>query len=425
MLRAWSDRVCIHGGHHPSAVSHADIRRVRPDHGAVLKMARACVSACGPGLGTACRRREGRKRGACGPGSITPAALVGQADPLPSVQKKTAGFRVIKSHLLPLFCRAPALIWPPKVCSARNAEDDQLTGEWMKEQDIAILGVCRFSMLGRGDWKAYRNQTDDALEAIYAEKATELFAAERMEARLATFEHLTLAAMAAQSDQRFQFLVIASDRMPAEYQRRLAEVCGRVEQVVLRFVAPMHVSEAITLVAAELDLVLPDTVQFRLDDDDCVSRDFIRRLRRHAAGMWRNAHFAVSFPSIYYCVTDGPTEGIYNWYSPFFSAGAAVRHSSRTVFDYGHYKIPQHLVSVTDPHFPCIVTHRGDNDTPRHEAQILRKRGMSIAAQDHVQRAFDRHFGYLGPEGLSLSTFDRFVDPDAALAKKDSDRDVA
>ena len=23
----------------------------------------------------------------------------------------------------------------------------------MKEQDIPILGVCRFSMLGRGDWK--------------------------------------------------------------------------------------------------------------------------------------------------------------------------------------------------------------------------------------------------------------------------------
>lgn len=279
----------------------------------------------------------------------------------------------------------------------------------MKEQDIAILGVCRFSMLGRGDWKAYRNKTDDQLEAIYEEKAAELFAPERMLARLATFEHLTLASMKAQSDPNFRFLVLSSDRMPEIYRARLERICEGMAQVELRFVAPMHVSEAITLLAPELGLDLPDTVQFRLDDDDCVSKDFIRRLRRHAAGLWRNAHFAVSFSSLYYCVTDGPTEGIYNWYSPFFSAGAAVRHSTRTVFDYGHYKIPHHLVSVTDPHFPCIVTHRGDNDTPRHEAQTLRKRGMTVAPQEDVQRAWVRHFSYLGPEGLALSTFARYL----------------
>ena len=83
-------------------------------------------------------------------------------------------------------------------------------------------------------------------------------------------------------------------------------VRGR-KQIVLRFVAPMHISEAIRQYAAEVEIDLADIVQFRLDDDDCVSRDYIRRLRRHAAGMWRNSNFAVSFPSIFYCVTDGPT----------------------------------------------------------------------------------------------------------------------
>lgn len=285
-------------------------------------------------------------------------------------------------------------------------------------------------MLGRGDWKAYRNQSDDGLEAIYQAKAVELFAPERMEARLATFEHLTLASMRAQSDQNFRFLVLSSDRMPQVYRRRLEQICAGVAQVELRFVAPMHVSDAIQALAPELGVDLPDTVQFRLDDDDCVSKDFIRRLRRHASGLWRNAHFAVSFSSLYYCVTDGPTEGIYNWYSPFFSAGAAVRHSTRTVFDYGHYKIPQHLVSITDPHFPSIVTHRGDNDTPRHEAMTLRKRGMSIAPDSDVLRAWQRHFSYLSPEGLALSTFAKFVaDTPQFVAMDDAsdagDRDVA
>jgi hypothetical protein len=229
----------------------------------------------------------------------------------------------------------------------------------MNDRDVKILGVCRFSMLGRGDWKAFRNQPDEALEAIYATQSRELFMPERLESRLATFEHLTL------------------------------------------------ISEAIGTVSAEIGLDLADTVQFRLDDDDCVSKDYIRRLRRHAASMWRNAHFAVSFPSIFYCITDGPTEGIYNWYSPFFSAGAAIRHSSRTIFDYGHYAIPTRLVAVTDPHFPNIVTHRGDNDTPRHAPEILRKRGMSKATRSDVERAVERHFGYLTDAGMAMCSFDR------------------
>lgn len=279
----------------------------------------------------------------------------------------------------------------------------------MNEQDIQIVGVCRFSMLGRGDWKAYRNRPDADLEAIYAEKALELFTPERLEARLATFEHLTLRSMAAQTDPNFRFLVIASDRMPEVYRHRLAAICASVPQVLLRFVPPMHVSDAMRVVFLEEGFNIVDTLQFRLDDDDCMAKDFIRRLRRHGAGLWRNSNFGVSFPSIFYCITDGPTEGIYNWFSPFFSAGACIRHNSRTIFDFGHYKIPNNLVAMTDPHFPCIVTHRGDNDTPRHAPEILRKRGMSKASAKDVERALTRHFDYLTAEGMELSTFNRLL----------------
>ena len=80
-------------------------------------------------------------------------------------------------------------------------------------------------MLGRGDWKAYKGKSDDELAAIYEQKADELFEVSRMEHRLATFEHLTLASMQAQSDQNFSFLVVSSDRMPIEYRRRLEKMC--------------------------------------------------------------------------------------------------------------------------------------------------------------------------------------------------------
>lgn len=201
----------------------------------------------------------------------------------------------------------------------------------IKEKDINIVGVCRFSMLGRGDWKAYKNQPEEALEEIYAKTAEGLFEPERLKARLATFKHLTLQSMFHQTDQNFTFLVISSDRMPKAYRKELEKICKPVKQVVLRFVPPMHISDAIREVAGEKEWSLPDTIQFRLDDDDCVSKEYIRRLRRHAAGMWRNGNFGVSFSQQYYCITDGPTEGIYDWYSPFFSAGAAIRSTGRTV----------------------------------------------------------------------------------------------
>lgn len=274
----------------------------------------------------------------------------------------------------------------------------------MKAQDIQIVGVCRFAMLGRGDWKAYRGKPEHELTAIYEEKAKELFARKRIERRLATFEHLTLGSMRNQTDPNFRFLVVSSDRMPATYRKRLEMLCAETEQVVLRFVPPMHVSDTMHQFFAEFEMNMADIVQFRLDDDDCVAKDYIRRLRRHAAGMWRNANFAVSFPSIYYCVTSGPTGGVYDWYSPFFSAGTAIRHNTRTVFDFGHYKIPQHLVAATDPHFPCVVTHAGDNDTPRHEAAILRKRGMSKADPGRVLRDLGRHFDFLSGKGRKLAT---------------------
>lgn len=279
----------------------------------------------------------------------------------------------------------------------------------MAESGVKIVGVCRFSMLGRGDWKAYRNQPDEKLEEIYREKEEELFAPVRMEGRLATFEHLTLKSMAAQSDNDFIFLVISSNRMPEKYRKRLTDICAGVEQVVLRFLPPIHISAAIHQVMGELEKPVSETVQFRLDDDDCVSKDFIRRARRHAGAMWENAIFGMSFAQQFYCVTDGPTEGIYNWYSPFFSAGAFVRHREKTVFDFGHYQIPTRMVAVTEPSFPNIVTHRGDNDTPRHEAQILRKRGMKLATRREVERARERHFDYLTSEGLALCGFDRLL----------------
>ncbi len=271
---------------------------------------------------------------------------------------------------------------------------------------MTIVGICRFSMIGRGDWKAYRNVEENDLEPIYKQKEQELFGDERMKARFVTFEQLTLASLDAQTDPDFKLLVISSDRMPKVYRDQLQRLCDARPYVVLRFVPPMHVADAQVQTLKEIGLELQDCLQFRLDDDDCLSKDYIRKLRKHGDTLWK-AHgaFAVSFPTVIYSVIDGPTQGLYRWFNPFLGVGVAVRHPQRTVFGFAHYRIPTVMVALTDPSVPSIVTHYGMNDTPRHAKEILAKRGMKKAPRDELDRLITRHFDYLSETGMKAAGF--------------------
>ncbi|WP_169308936.1 glycosyltransferase [Paracoccus gahaiensis] len=87
-----------------------------------------------------------------------------------------------------------------------------------------------------------------------------LFAPSRIESRLATFEHLTLALLQAQTDQNFIFLVVASEDMPDIYRHRLSEICASVPQVVLRFFPLTHVEDAQKTIFIDLSLDLKDVL---------------------------------------------------------------------------------------------------------------------------------------------------------------------
>lgn len=275
-------------------------------------------------------------------------------------------------------------------------------------ENINIIGICRFSMIGRGDWKAYRNRSDDELEEIYREKQQELFEPERLETRFRTFELLTLASLDAQTNQNFKFLVISSDRMPKKYREKLQKLCDARPNIILRFVPPMHVADAQLQILSEIGLELGDCLQFRLDDDDCLSKEFIRKLQKHGEMMWRyHSAFAISFPNVIYSVIDGETEGLYRWFNPFLGVGVAVRHPQRTVFGFAHYKMPTTLVATTDPSIASIVTHYGMNDTPRHLKETLKKRGMVKSSAEELDRLLTRHFDFLTPAGRKAAGLDK------------------
>ena len=265
-----------------------------------------------------------------------------------------------------------------------------------------IVGICRFSLLGRGDWKAYRDKSDDEVEAIAAEQAKILFAPERMEKRLATFEHLTLASLRAQTDQDFKFIVAASESMPMKYRRRLLEMCAAVPQVYVRFFELCDIGEAQDKVFAELGISLHDTLQFRLDDDDALSVNFVRKKREAAALLMPSAMpFTISFREFMFCAKGGEHAGVYNMAEPFLGVGVALRHPTKSVYAFGHFALPRRFTGITIPGGSAIVTHSGLNDTPFDLARIRRQK-MTRMDETAIRKNCDLHFPFLSSTAKAI-----------------------
>lgn len=269
---------------------------------------------------------------------------------------------------------------------------------------MRIVGLCRFSLVGRGDWRATRKMTPEQFRAMASERAGMLFAPHRLESRLARFEHLTLASLKGQTDPDFTFLVLASALMPESYQNRLEAICSQVPQVVLRYFPVTSTGAAQNVSFEELGIRYRDTLQFRLDDDDCVCADYVEVMRRHAAPMMDRAEgFAASLTGVMFSVLNRPGPLVYDWPVAFYSAGAALRHPRRSIFRFGHYALPQRFPHVTLPRGMALVTHDGTNDTTLPNEARKKRRGMTEMSPAAIRAARDEYFPFLTDAGMRVA----------------------
>lgn len=280
-----------------------------------------------------------------------------------------------------------------------------------------IVGICRFSLVGRGDWKAYRGKSDAEVAAIAMQQAEHLFTPERMEARLKSFEHLTLASLRAQTDQDFRFLVLASEMMPQHYRDRLEDICARIPQVVLRFFGLSSVGEAQMRVYRELRLKLADTIQFRLDDDDCLCADYIEQLKAHAQPMLDSPEpFAISLGGVLYCATVGNTPATYHWPVRFLAVGLALKHDTKSIFGFGHFALEQRFRSCIIPDRLALVSHSGINDTT-FTPEMAKRRGFVLLDEGQIAERLAQNFPFLTARAKVLVGLPRALQTDVPMAQ--------
>lgn len=235
---------------------------------------------------------------------------------------------------------------------------------------MRIIGLCRFSYPALGGFKRMHESV--------GEREAYLYNPERMELRFRHFETLTLPSIQQQQDEEFTFLIMIGENMPSPYLDRLMDLTSPIEQAKVIPTPPMqHRLAAQSVILNELGDNRPDSLQFRLDDDDAIGKEFTRLIRRRAnqtARMrrhWRNMAF--EFRKGYQVSLSENGMKARRVKSDFLACGLAATFRAddeMTIMNYAHHKIHNKMPTLIEnsPAMYLRALHN-DNDS-RANAKI-------------------------------------------------------
>ncbi|WP_120499857.1 glycosyltransferase [Roseovarius sp. EL26] len=229
---------------------------------------------------------------------------------------------------------------------------------------MRIIGLCRFSYPALGGFKRMHDSI--------AEREAYLYNPERMELRFRHFETLTLPSIQAQQDEDFTFLIMIGENMPRPDLERLQDLVAPVPQIKIVHTPVMkHRHAAQMVILSELGEDRPESIQFRLDDDDAVGVDFVRLIRRRAhqtARMrknWRNMVF--EFKQGYSVKLSSEGIRAHPVKTNFLSCGLAAMFRPEdkfTIMNYGHHKLHQTMPTMVEPEPTMYLrAFHDDNDS--------------------------------------------------------------
>lgn len=228
---------------------------------------------------------------------------------------------------------------------------------------LMIVGVLRFSVLT----PTYYAERFDTLEKI----AAHIFSPARMELRFRIFETLCLPSLTRQSDAGFDCVVLTAESMPTQYLDRLHALLDPLANI---HCMPVGTDKHYQLLKAGYNSIptgdCTHRVLFRLDDDDAVDLDFIKRTRHLANGLLQlqgpDTPFILAYNRGFYVrTTKGDTEVFDACERAPLSTGTAlvarVDHPANP-YRYNHRKLAQHYNTFSDISVPGFIrTIHGDN----------------------------------------------------------------
>lgn len=265
---------------------------------------------------------------------------------------------------------------------------------------MQVIGLCRFSYPAIGGFQIEHSSIEERVAYLYAEA--------RLEERFRLFETLALPCLREQTDPDFDLIVVIGDSLPPHHEDRLRALVADMPQVQIRKEPPRKQREVMKelLNQARRDPAQP-CLQFRHDDDDAISVDFVERLRAtvpDCPGLFRdNKTVAVDFPKGFIAeIQNGELVAAEVFQSFTVAAlGMYVRgNCPLTIMNFAHHKLPRFMPALSFSDAPMWVrSHNGSNDsrqglaksvnlTPLTPEQIGEFEARFAIRADHVASVF-------------------------------------
>ena len=229
------------------------------------------------------------------------------------------------------------------------------------DMNIQVVGLCRFSFPSSGAFQIEHATIEERRDALYAPH--------RLAQRLAWFENSLLPSIMAQDDQNFTLIVLAGEDLPASYKERLSLAAAAVPRLKIIYrPAGEHRKICHDVMKASIDPAAEIVVQFRLDDDDAIARDYVATIRaetKRLAGFIQEAD-AVAFDhnkglAVRYAGQQLDVERMQAQYWGCALAVAMVPTHAKMILDYPHHRIWESIPTITYPQ--TVMFMRGIHDT--------------------------------------------------------------
>lgn len=251
-------------------------------------------------------------------------------------------------------------------------------------QQTIMVGLLRFSVLT----PTYYSERFETLEKI----AAHIFAPERLELRFRLFEKLCLPTLVHQTDPDFHLVVLTAQSMPDPFLGRLRDLLAPYPNFHCR---PVGTDRHYQLIKTGYNSVpvgdATHRLMFRLDDDDAVDLDFVRRTKALAQGLQSMTDpdrptIIANNNGFYVRFQDGENEVFDACERAPLSAGTALLAPvdyRRNPYRYNHRALAQHYNVYSDISVPGFIRtiHRDNKSNPTQMGLVARKKPERIAAQ--------------------------------------------
>lgn len=265
---------------------------------------------------------------------------------------------------------------------------------------MQVIGLCRFSYPAYGGFQIEHETIEDRIAFLYGER--------RMQERFQLLETIALPCLKAQTDQDFELIVVIGDSLPKQHFDHLQDLCADIPQIHIHSEPPRRQRAVMkeVLNAARQNPEKP-CLQFRHDDDDAVSVDFVERLRASVsdcAGLVeKNRTVAFDFNRGYLAEIGPDGIAATEVHRPYYVAAMGMYIQGgcqQTIMNFSHEKIHRFMPTVTITDAPMFVrTHNEYNDSRQKNAksvpvtQLTSEQEGEFAARfavdsDHIRQVF-------------------------------------